>query len=180
MAGLKTTVVVGGKVENTTTTQMCSTAVLAKTGASMGLKMGDYDMDGAYNPQLASPAPLEYVEPKDITPDAIEDDMYSTDQIAQMYCRIKALEAQVESAETIIKAMHTEHNEAQERLAGSLLNSHKETQAKLEALREAHKANLHQELRSACGARGHRCDWRVAYEAVVQRSKAALELEKPK
>jgi hypothetical protein len=134
MAGLKTTVVVGGKVENTTTTQMCSTAVLAKTGASMGLKMGDYDMDGAYNPQLASPAPLEYVEPKDITPDAIEDDMYSTDQIAQMYCRIKALEAQVEAAETIIKAMHREHNEAQERLAGSLLNAHKETQAKLEAL----------------------------------------------
>jgi len=51
-------------------------------------------------------------------------------------------------------------------------------EAKVEALREAHKANVHQEVRTSWSAKGHRCEWRVAYEAVNQRSKAALEVEK--
>ena len=43
----------------------------------------------------------------------------------------------------------------------------------LAELREAHKRNLRQ--RTEYAEIGHRCSWRSAYEAVVQRSKAALQ-----
>ena len=46
-------------------------------------------------------------------------------------------------------------------------------EAENEALREAHKRNLRQ--RTEYAELGHRCSWRSAYEAVVQRSKAALQ-----
>ena len=45
---------------------------------------------------------------------------------------------------------------------------------RIQQLEGAHKANVHQELRTDYTERGHRCEWRVAYEAVQQRSKAAL------
>ena len=47
-------------------------------------------------------------------------------------------------------------------------------QERIQQLEDAHKANVHQELRTDYTERGHRCEWRVAYEAVQQRSKAAL------
>ena len=45
---------------------------------------------------------------------------------------------------------------------------------RIQQLENAHKENVHQKIRSAWGAPGHRCEWRVAYEAVNQRSKAVL------
>lgn len=41
-------------------------------------------------------------------------------------------------------------------------------------LRSALIGNTHQEMRTDYHEKGHRCSWRVAYEAVNQRSKAAL------
>ena len=71
---------------------------------------------------------------------------------------------------SINKELVVDLRKAQQRIA--------ELEAELAKLRETHKANVHQEVRTGWSAKGHRCEWRVAYEAVNQRSKAALEVEK--
>ena len=73
--------------------------------------------------------------------------------------------------------VHTDRGMAHRQLASrsaDLMRKNAELEAQLAELREAHQANLHQEVRTGWSAKGHRCEWRVAYEAVKQRSKAAL------
>jgi hypothetical protein len=57
-----------------------------------------------------------------------------------------------------------------------ICNTRKTVNERIAALEEAHKANLHQEISTVqYTERGHRCSWRAAYEAVVQRSNSVLK-----
>lgn len=90
---------------------------------------------------------------------------------------IRTLEARIAELESRLAQREADciHNiEEHARLGSRLGERITELEAENARLRELHRRNVHEDSHSRIMRSSHFCEWRTSFEAVIERSKAAL------